>query len=146
MECDILPMTLDHFNKIEPVLTTEFDSFWKPSILKQELENTSSKYFIAINKNDILGFGGVWKAVDEYHITDIVVKKSSRSLGIGSLILEKLIQVVKDENVASITLEVNVNNIPAQKLYEKYGFKSVGVRKKYYNNTDDAIIMTLFLN
>ncbi len=137
-------MNIDHFNIIEPILETEFDSFWKPSTLKHELDNPSSHYFVATDEDKIVGFGGVWKAVDDCHITDIVVRKDSRKLGIGSLILEKLIQVAKDEHVDSLTLEVNANNVPAQKLYEKFGFKSLGVRKKYYNNTDDAIIMTLF--
>lgn len=144
MKYSIIPMTIEHFQKIEAVLESEFDSFWKPSVLKQELGNTSSHYFAVIAENEVLGFGGIWKAVDDYHITDIVVKKSFRKQGIGSIILEKLIQVTKNENVNSLTLEVNVNNIPAQKLYEKFGFKPIGVRKKYYNNTDDAIIMTLY--
>ena len=144
MTCDILPMAIEHFNEIENVLTTKFDSFWSPSILKQELENSSSQYFVAVIDTEIAGFGGIWKAVDDCHITDIVVRKDLRKLGIGSLILEKLIQAAKDKMVNSITLEVNANNIPAQKLYEKYGFKIVGIRKKYYNNTDDAIIMTLY--
>ena len=51
-----------------------------------------------------------------------------------------------DKNIKALTLEVNSNNIPAQKLYEKFNFKRVGLRKKYYNNTDDAIIMTKQLN
>lgn len=145
MKYNILPMTIDHFYAIESILETEFDGFWKPSILKQELENSSSHYFVAIQEDEIIGFGGIWKAVDDCHITDIVVKKSYRMHGIGSTILEKLIQIAKnDEIINSLTLEVNVNNIPAQKLYEKFGFKTLGVRKKYYNNTDDAIIMTLF--
>ena len=139
-------MTLEHFHIIEPVLETEFDSFWKPSILQHELENSLSHYYIATAEDKIYGFGGIWKAIDVYHITDIVVRKDSRKLGIGSLILEKLIQVAQNENVNSLTLEVNKNNIPAQKLYEKFGFKTLGIRKKYYNNTDDAIIMTLFFN
>ena len=137
-------MAIEHFNEIENVLTTKFDSFWSPSILKQELENSSLQYFVAVIDTEIAGFGGIWKAVDDCHITDIVVRKDLRKLGIGSLILEKLIQAAKDKMVNSITLEVNTNNIPAQKLYEKYGFKIVGIRKKYYNNTDDAIIMTLY--
>ena len=104
-ECSILPMTIEHFNAIESILESEFDSFWKPSVLKKELENTSSQYFVAIKNNNIAGFGGIWKAVDDCHITDIVVRKDSRKLGIGSIILEKLIQVAKEENVNSLTLE-----------------------------------------
>ena len=56
--------------------------------------------------------------------------------------LEEIINIAKNKNMKSITLEVNVNNNIAINLYKKYGFKEVGIRPKYYNNTDDAIIMT----
>lgn len=146
MECEIVPMTLEHFSSIELDLNTQFDDFWKPSVLRDELENHNSHYFVAVQSDKVLGFAGIWKAVDDCHITDIVVKKDFRMLGIGSKLLEKLIQEAKKENVTSLTLEVNANNIPAIGLYEKYGFKSLGIRKKYYNNTDDAIIMTLYFS
>ena len=58
--------------------------------------------------------------------------------------MEKMIAESKRENVSSLTLEVNEKNIPAQNLYKKYGFNVLGTRKKYYNNTDNAIIMTLY--
>ena len=53
--------------------------------------------------------------------------------------------MAKNLNITSITLEVNENNLPAQKLYEKYKFKNLGIRKNYYKNGENAIIMTLFL-
>ena len=57
--------------------------------------------------------------------------------------LDKLIDLAKKEKeINSITLEVNSINIPAIKLYEKFGFKNVGLRKKYYGQNQDAIIMT----
>ena len=59
-------------------------------------------------------------------------------------ILESLIDLCADLNVKSFTLEVNVNNTPAINLYEKFGFKNLGIRKKYYNNATDAIIMTKY--
>lgn len=56
--------------------------------------------------------------------------------------LEELIKIAKDRKLKDITLEVNINNIPAINLYKKYSFEEVGIRKKYYNNIDDALIMT----
>ena len=59
------------------------------------------------------------------------------------MLLSKLIEISRSNaGISSITLEVNSNNIPAKNLYEKFGFNVVGFRKKYYNNIDDAIIMT----
>ena len=71
----------------------------------------------------------------------LFVKKDLRKNNIGSILLEKLIEIAKEKNKEELTLEVNINNIPAIKLYEKYNFIKVGIRKKYYNNEDDALIM-----
>ena len=137
---EIRNMTLNDFYEIEPIYNLKFDDFWKPLNLKSELENISSKYIVAKEGNTIVGFAGIWFSVDDAHITNIVVRKDFRNKGIGSLLLERLIELAKCKT--ALTLEVNVKNKIAQKLYLKYGFEILGIRKKYYNNTDDAIIMT----
>ena len=142
MNLEIYNMTDYHLSLIKYILIDDFDDFWTYDVLQEELNNPNSEYFVAKLENNILGFAGIWKAVDDVHITDIVVKKSNRQTGIGSKLLEKLIQTAKSQNFNSITLEVNEHNQPAINLYLKYGFKNVGFRKKYYNNKDNAIIMT----
>lgn len=139
-------MTLPDLDSISNILTYEFDDFWNYNVFKSELENENSKYVVARLNNEIIGFGGIWFSVDDIHITNIVVKKTYRNQKVGSLILNVLIDMCKNHVQNSITLEVNSNNIPAQKLYQKFGFKIAGIRKKYYNNTEDAIIMTKTLN
>ena len=140
----ISKMTLLDLELIKDCLFSDFDDFWNINILKSELQNPNSEYIVAKINNSIVGFAGIWKAVDDVHITNIVVAKKFRREKIGSILLSHLIKMAQNiENITSITLEVNSFNIPAQKLYEKFGFKIVGLRKKYYNNTDDAIIMTL---
>lgn len=139
----ISEMNLQDLENIKDCLLTDFDDFWSYNILKQELENGKSKYFVLKQKNEILGFAGILLIIDEVNIMNIVVKKDKRNLGIGSLLLEKIIDFSKIHNATSIALEVNEKNIPAIKLYEKYGFKQVGLRKKYYNNEDNAILMDL---
>lgn len=136
-------MNLQDLENIKDCLLTDFDNFWSYNILKQELENGKSKYFVVKQENEIVGFAGIMLVIDEVNIMNIVVKKDKRNLGIGSLLLEEIIRYSKIHNATSITLEVNEKNIPAIKLYEKYGFKQVGLRKKYYNNEDNAILMDL---
>ena len=68
-----------------------------------------------------------------------------RNLGIATQILTKLINIAKSLKYTSVTLEVNENNTNAIKLYEKFSFIKLGIRKKYYKNTDNAIIMTLYI-
>lgn len=140
---EISQMTLEDFEEIKDILQTEFDEFWKPSILKSELENTNSKYIVAKENNIIVGFAGIILLPDDAEITNIVTKKNERKKGIGKLLLAKIIEMAKYER-NNISLEVNEKNEPAIKLYEKYGFEKVGIRKKYYNGIDNAIIMTKF--
>lgn len=142
----ISAMTLPDLDSISDILTCEFDDFWNYNLFKSELENKNSMYIVAKLNNQIVGFAGIWLSVDDIHITNIVVKKNCRNQKIGSLMFNNLIELCENRTQKSITLEVNSNNIPAQKLYQKFGFKNVGIRKKYYNNTEDAIIMTKTLN
>ena len=139
-------MQLDDLKSIWDILVTDFDDFWSPEILESELKNPNSKYFVAKCDNTILGFGGIWKAVDVMHITDICVRKKFRQQGIATLLLKELIAETKKQNITSITLEVKTTNIPAQNLYSKFGFEILGIRKKYYKNRDDAYIMTMEVN
>lgn len=140
-------MSIDDLDSIKTVLQNEFDEFWNYNVFKDELKNENSYYIIAKLENNIVGFGGIWKAVDDVHITNIVVRKKFRKLGIGNVILEHLIKIGRNiQNINSITLEVNSQNTPAINLYLKFGFKKVGLRKNYYGLDENAIIMTLDLN
>ena len=79
------------------------------------------------------------------NIMNIVTRKDRRNQGIASCLLENLILIAKDDLMSSITLEVNTNNLTAIHIYKKFNFKETGLRKKYYDNKDDALIMTLYL-
>ena len=140
----ITNMTLDDFYKIENIYNAQFDNFWQPINLKSELENINSQYIVAKLDSQIVGFAGIWFSVDDAHITNIVVRKDFREKGIGCKLLEDLIKLAKEHNKTSLTLEVNTKNTIAQKLYSKYGFENLGIRKKYYKGIEDAYIMTLY--
>ena len=141
----ISPMTKEDLLYFEKNLITEFDDFWNYSILKQEFFNENTTYIIAKQNEQILGFAGFLTIIDAANIMNIVTRKDKRNLKIGSLLLENLIKICKQKNLKSITLEVNEHNTPAIKLYEKFNFTKVGIRKKYYHNIDSAILMTLNL-
>lgn len=142
---NIEKMTLEDFEVIKENLQTDFDEFWTASILKSELENENSKYIVAKENNEIIGFAGIIITPIDVEITNIVTKKSNRKKGIGKLLLDKLIEMAKQTEFETISLEVNEKNEVAIHLYENSGFEKIGVRKKYYNGTDNAIIMTKVL-
>ncbi len=148
MDIVITKMQLCDLEKLKENLTTDFDNFWTFSMLKQELENKqnlNSHYFVAKSNYEIVGFAGILTIIDEINIMNIVVKKSMRHLGIGSSLLKHIISYAKQTpSITSITLEVNQTNTPAISLYQKYGFKQVGLRPQYYHNTYNALLMTLY--
>lgn len=140
-------MSFDDFNFISDKLRLEFDEFWSEQNLKSEFENLNSKCIVAKYNNEPVGFVCIWKGFEEYHITNIVTRKDFRKRGIGTVLLNRTICFCKEQGKnTSIILEVNEKNLSAQKLYEKFNFQIIGIRKKYYNNIDDAIIMKLEVN
>ena len=140
----ITSMTETDLDKIKDSLSSNFDDFWNYNIIKSELNNPVSKYIVAKLHEEIVGFAGIIDTVDQMEITNIVVRIDLRNRGIGDMLLKELINLSKEKS--SIFLEVNSKNEYAIKLYEKNGFKKCGLRKKYYKQTDDAIIMKLLLN
>lgn len=142
---EVTQMSIDDLENIKDVLQSEFDDFWNYNIFKNELTNIFSKYVVAKQYNTIVGFAGMQIILDEATIMNIVTKATKRNSGIASKMLEKLIDIAKDCNLKSITLEVNENNTAAINLYKKYNFKQVGLRRKYYKNQDSAVLMTVEL-
>ncbi len=92
---------------------------------------------------DIAGYVSLWFQGNEAHITEIAVREKLRGNGIGELLLIGSVRVALENGSTVLTLEARVSNFIAQRLYEKYGFKEVGIRKNYYSdNREDAVIMT----
>lgn len=141
----ITNMTLSDLDSIKSVLNTDFDDFWNYNIFKSELENSNSKYIVAKFEDTIVGFAGFIIGYDEADISNIVVNKNFRHKGIATMMLENLITLAKSLNLVALNLEVKASNISAINLYKKFSFEQCGLRKKYYNNFEDAILMRISL-
>jgi ribosomal-protein-alanine N-acetyltransferase len=90
----------------------------------------------------IVGYAGLWLMTDEAHITTIAVDPDFQGNGIGELLVVALIDRAIQIGARWLTLEVRVSNEVAQKLYEKYTFKEMGIRRRYYSdNGEDALVM-----
>jgi len=91
----------------------------------------------------LIGFASIWKIYDEAHIISIAVRQAYRRQGFGELLMLAVIHMSFLLQAKVITLEVRASNRVAQELYVKYGFRSAGVRHRYYtDNDEDALIMT----
>ncbi len=90
----------------------------------------------------IVGFAGFWHLFDEAHITTIAVDPERRGRSLGELLLVALIEEAVNRGTGYLSLEVRVSNLVAVTLYEKYGFRTRGVRPNYYvDDGEDAFVM-----
>lgn len=136
-------MTIKDVDGVVEVENECFKTPWSANAFQAEIENELARYVVAKDGDLVVGYGGVWQVLDEGHITNIAVRKSHRGKNIGGEILSNLIEICKDKNINSMTLEVRVSNGAAISLYTNHGFKEVGIRPKYYDDFEDAIIMWL---
>lgn len=132
---------------VDDVLKIEEQAYgehhWSKDSFYGELSNDLAFYYSAFDmEGNLVGYAGTWHILDEAHITTIAVRPDLKRKKIGEAILDKILEDCYKDEIKYLTLEVRVSNIPAISLYEKYGFKSLGTRKGYYqNNNEDALIM-----
>ena len=143
MEISISNMTFADLENLKNFLQSDFDEFWSYDILLSELSSSNSRYIVAKNKdNTIVGFAGIKIILDEAELMNIVTRKDMQHCGIASSMLNYLFSLCRENNIKLINLEVNTQNTIAINFYKKYNFNEVGFRKKYYDNTYDALLMT----
>ena len=142
----IVDMTAEH---LADILTVEAESFPHPWTEKMFLEELSGKFSVsraAVEDGRAVGYMGMWLLAGEGHITNIAVAKDFRCRGLGSALMDDFISLAEQQSLTLMTLEVRESNTGAIALYEKKGFEEVGRRKNYYDNTEDALIMTKYFS
>lgn len=106
-----------------------------------EMRNGSRYYMVAYVDDVMVGYAGLMFAGDDAHITNIAVDPEWQGRGVATEMMLDLAFLAHDRGCDAMTLEVRHTNNAAQQLYRRFGFVPAGVRKRYYENTDDAIIM-----
>jgi len=125
---------------IEKVEHTFPSFFSNTSIINDFNQNAFTKYFIYIEKSNIIGIVNYFDLIDRFELVYIEVIEKYRNKKIGSLMLEHLIEIGENKSINNITLEVKIDNTKALMLYKKYGFSIVAIRKGYYNGIDGYLM------
>lgn len=137
-------MTLDDVDAVHEIETACFKTPWsKESFCHEVTENQCARYVVVREDGRAIAYAGVWFILDEGHITNIAVHPEKRGMGYGERVTREMIQLAADSGMNWMTLEVRRSNKAAQNLYHKLGFIDVGYRKRYYENSEDALIMAL---
>jgi [ribosomal protein S18]-alanine N-acetyltransferase len=141
------PVTLDRLRwwHLDQVLAIEADLFgserWSPAMFWNELA-AGHHYLAALDGEDLLGYGGLALALPEAWVNNIAVRRDHQHRGIGRSILDELLAYGRSHGARRTLLEVAADNGPAQRMYDRYGFEVVGVRRGYYQPSNtDALVM-----
>ncbi|NBX12795.1 MAG: ribosomal-protein-alanine N-acetyltransferase [Acidimicrobiia bacterium] len=140
----IEPMHRSHLARVMEIERTAYPKPWTEGVFADELsmQNRGSRYYlVALLGDRLVGYGGMIYMDDAAHITNVAVDVSMRRRGIATELLLDLSWEARRAGMKSLTLEVRESNVSAQSLYRRFGFVPVGVRAKYYENRDDAIVM-----
>ena len=137
-------MRASDLDAVQRIEKASFSTPWPAYAYRQEIEtNRMAHYIVARAGAEVIGFAGIWLMVDQAHITTFAVDPEWRRQGVGSQMILALLRMSRTLGARQATLEVRLSNLAARKLYERFGFRPVGVRPRYYtDNAEDALIMT----
>ena len=138
------PMTLDDMAAVHRIEQVSFSVPWPDDAYRSELQgNRLASYLVVRAGTELVAYGGIWLMVDEAHVTTFAVDPTWRRQRVGETLLLALLDLALARHAREATLEVRLSNVAARRLYEKYGFRPVGLRPRYYSdNGEDALIMT----
>lgn len=142
-EVEITRMRRRHLKGVMAIEHQVYPRPWSPNLFLSEMNEFRNRtYLVAKIGKDVVGYGGVMCYGDEAHITTIAVDPMHHRKKIGTRLLYELVQEGIRLGAKAASLEVRVSNWGAQRLYGQFGFRPVGVRKNYYQETgEDAVVM-----
>lgn len=142
-DIEIIRMRRRHLRGIMAIERQVYPRPWSPSLFVSEMTTGRNRaYLVALDGRSVVGYAGLISYGDEAHVTTIAVDPEYQRLKIGTRLLFELVQEGLEMGARAVSLEVRVTNWGAQRLYGRFGFRPVGVRKNYYQETnEDALVM-----
>jgi ribosomal-protein-alanine N-acetyltransferase len=147
LDLKIKSLTSENLSAILELDQACFGGLWTMEGYQRELDSPNSEFlglFSPLVPAKLLGMGCFWGILDEAHITILAVHPQYHRQGLGQLLLYSLLETARDHGLERATLEVRASNVVAMSLYQKFGFKIAGRRKRYYqDNGEDALVLWL---
>ena len=135
-------MNSDHVAQVAQLEKECFHDPWSENSIASELKNPLSLWLVAVDGQQLAGYVGSQSVMGEADMMNIAVSSKFRRMGIAQELVERLVKLLREKDVYSLTLEVRASNEPAKALYGKLGFEPVGRRPNYYRNPkEDALIL-----
>ena len=142
-DIEITRMRRRHLRGIMAIERRVYPRPWSPSLFVSEMTaGRTRSYLVALEERTVVGYGGLISYGEEAHVTTIAVQPERQRLKIGTRLMYDLVGEAQRMGAHAVSLEVRVTNWGAQRMYARFGFRPVGVRKGYYQETgEDAVIM-----
>jgi ribosomal-protein-alanine N-acetyltransferase len=143
VELEITRMRRRHLKGVMAIERQVYPRPWSPNLFLSEMSELRNRsYLVARMGRELVGYGGIMCYGEEAHVTTIAVDPEYHRRKIGTRILFELVQEAIRMGARAVSLEVRVSNWGAQRLYSQFGFRPVGIRKNYYQETgEDAVVM-----
>lgn len=141
MKAVLRRMRVEDLDAIMAIETRVFPDSWSRQNFEFEVltNRLSLPVVLEDQEGQIIGYAVAWLLFEEFHIATIAIHPDYQGRGLGRYLLQKLLEMAREQEYA--LLEVRPSNRRAIRLYESFGFRAIGRRKRYYRNGEDAIIM-----
>lgn len=133
-----------HMRQVLAIEEQVYPKPWTPGVFSSELAQARSGnryYVVALVQGRVAAYGGLMFTDDGAHVTNIAVDPVRHRQGLGRRVLVHLMRQAIETGSEAMTLEVRITNTAARELYRTFGFVPAGIRQRYYENTDDALVM-----
>ncbi|WP_302625195.1 ribosomal protein S18-alanine N-acetyltransferase [uncultured Eubacterium sp.] len=139
---EIKEMAQEDLAQVSEIESQIFSLPWSEKAFEESLKNTNTLYIVAKEKEEVLGYIGMYISFQEGNITNVAVNPNYRRKKIGQNLIREILERAKQIGVTDVILEVRETNAAAICLYEKMGFEEAGIRKNFYEKPlENAIIM-----
>jgi [ribosomal protein S18]-alanine N-acetyltransferase len=136
----VRPMTPEDIPAVAAMERVAFTDPWSVNAFHEELAAAGRRYLVVEEGEAIVGYGGLLVVGEDTHIVTLAVAPGDRGRGLGTRLMVALVEEALAAGSSHLTLEVRVSNETAQRLYHRFGFETVGLRRHYYRD-EDALIM-----
>lgn len=139
-EIKILPLDVKNVDDVISIQNNLNIHILSKENILNDINNSNFKCIVAVYNKEIIGYIS-FSCIFDIEIESVLVKSSYQRQGIGTLLLNYIFKFAKENKISNVFLEVRKSNIGAISLYRKLGFSNISIRKKYYENSEDALIL-----
>lgn len=139
----VRPLAAEDVDAVVAIETEAFSSPWRRETFMDLVDRPGLELLVMEDREvGVIGYAVVWCIMDQGELANMAVAPPFRGRGLGGFLLGRVIETARERGIENVFLEVRVSNAAALRLYERFGFVDVGIRRDYYDSPrEDARVM-----